>query len=80
MISENGSNGSGKENNSGTGGTNLAYLDSESGNRNISGGTGMSHGPGSGSGANGNNNVQYIPIMIVCCPNLMKNEPCFCGY
>ena len=82
ISSENGSNGSnnGQENNSGSGGSNLAYLDSSSGNRMISG-TAMSHAPGSGSGnANSNSNIQYVPILIVCCPNILKNEPCFCGH
>lgn len=87
INSENGSSGSnyqgiglnGQENNSGSGGgSNLAYLDSSSGNKNISA-SGLSHAPGSISG-NGNNNVLYVPIFIVCCPNLLKNEPCFCGH
>lgn len=72
----------GQENNSGTGGSggggsNLAYLDSTAGNRNISG-SGISHTPASMSG-NGNNTM-YIPIFIVCCPNLLKNEQCYCGH
>lgn len=84
INSENISNGSnnGQENNSGSGGgSNLAYLDSSTGNKNISG-AGVSHAPssGSGNGNSGNSNVQYVPIFIVCCPNLLKNEPCFCGH
>lgn len=23
--------------------------------------------------------VNYIPIVIFCCPNILKNEPCHCG-
>lgn len=78
LISENGSNGSnnGQENGSGSNGagSNLPYLDSTGGHRNISG-----TAPGSGSG-NSNTSVQYVPVLIICCPNLLKNEPCFCGH
>jgi len=71
-----------RENGSGSGsgltGSNMAFLDSTAGHRNISGSNG---GSGNGnSGGSGRSNVQFVPILIVCCPNLLKNEACNCGH
>ena len=37
---------------------------------------------GSGNGNSGSNgtNIQFVPILILCCPNLLRNEPCACGH
>jgi hypothetical protein len=84
--SENGSNNSmpGGNNSGGSNNSNLAYLDSSnSGIRNISAGptSGPNIGSSGGSGSSGNNNnIQYVPIMVVCCPNILKNESCNCGH
>ncbi len=24
-------------------------------------------------------NIAYIPIVMFCCPNIIRNEPCLCG-
>ena len=51
----------------------MAFLDSTAGHRNLSGSNGC-------SGNSGGSNVQILPILIVCCPNLLKNEACNCGH
>ena len=43
-------------------------------------GSGPNIGSSGGSGNSGSNNVQFVPIMVICCPNLLKNEPCYCGH
>jgi len=75
-ASQGGSN-NGRENGSGSGSgiasSNMAFLDSTAGHRNLSGSNG-------GSGNGSSNSIQYVPILIVCCPNLLKNETCSCGH
>jgi len=73
----------GVNNSGGSNNSNLAYLDSSnSGIRNISAGPTSNPLIGSsGGGSSGNNsNIQYVPIMVMCCPNILKNEPCYCGH
>ena len=79
--SENGSNGG--NNSGGSNNSNLAYLDSSSGGKNNSGLGPISApnvGSSGGSGSSGNKNIQYVPIMVVCCPNILKGESCLCGH
>ena len=84
--SENNSNDSGNgSNNSGSINSNLAYLDSrDSAIRNLSGGAISNHpklnSSGGGSSGNNGNTIQYVPILVMCCPNILKNEPCYCGH
>jgi hypothetical protein len=80
-VSDNGSRSGRGEAGSGSGsaGSNLAYLDSTAGHRNISGSNAAGSGSGNNSGSNGSN-IQYVPILVMCCPNLLRNEPCFCGH
>lgn len=90
VVSENGSNGgsnNGRENNSGSGsgsglsGSNQAYLDSTAGHlRNISGSNAAGSGSGNGNSGSNGSNIQYVPILVMCCPNLLRGEPCYCGH
>jgi hypothetical protein len=32
-----------------------------------------------GGAANQQPSITYVPIILFCCPNIIKNEPCFCG-
>lgn len=34
----------------------------------------------SGSGNSGVSQTMYVPVYILCCPNIIKNEPCYCGH
>eukprot|EP00347_Sterkiella_histriomuscorum_P014705 403359865 len=73
-----GGNDSGASNNS-----NHAYCNSSnSGIINNSAGptSGPNVGSSGGGGSSGNSNIQYVPIMVVCCPNILKNEQCPCGH
>lgn len=65
---------------SGGPGSNMAYLDSTAGHRNISGKNDGNSGSGNGNSGSNGSNIQFVPILILCCPNLLRNEPCPCGH
>ena len=35
---------------------------------------------GDGFNEFGQNNVKYVPIVLLCCPNVIKGKNCGCGY
>ncbi len=85
-ISENGSSNSdgGKDSNNNeqmSNNSKLANLNSEIDIKNVSESNQNNASGSSGGGTdNSSNQVPFVPIIFLACPNILKNEHCQCGH